>query len=148
VLRLFVAALAAVVLFAGCGGEDDPGRTPAGRAQVRFLHDLYTGNLDGAYAALHPDYQRLVPRGRFVSCTRRTALGRLASIEILDVYDDPVDILGSGIVTAKAVRVRLTSSDGDATTFVNHEVEVGDRWRWVLNGVAAKAYQAGRCPDG
>ena len=53
-LRLVVAAVAAVVLVAGCGSEDDPGRTPAGLAQVRFLDDLCNGNLDGAYATLHP----------------------------------------------------------------------------------------------
>jgi hypothetical protein len=144
--RLFVAAVAAVVFVAGCGGKDDPGRTPAGRAQVRFLYDLYNGRLDPAYATLHPVYQRIVSRSRFVACTRRAALGELDSIDILDVYDDPVDIPGSGSVPAKAVRVRLTSSDGGATTFVNHEVEVGDRWRWVLNGAAARAYRAGRCP--
>jgi hypothetical protein len=148
VSRLVVAAVAAVVLVAGCGGEVDPGRTPAGLAQVRFLDDLYNGNLDGAYATLHPAYQRIVPRSRFVACTRAAALGGLDSIEILEVYNDPVDIPGSGEVPAKAVRVRLTSSDGEATTFVNHEVKVGPRWRWVLNGTAANAYRADRCPGG
>jgi hypothetical protein len=148
VSRLVVAAVAAVVLVAGCGGEVDPGRTPAGLAQVRFLDDLYNGNLDGAYATLHPAYQRIVPRSRFVACTRAAALGGLDSIEILEVYNDPVDIPGSGEVPAKAVRVRLTSSDGEATTFANHEVKVGPRWRWVLNGTAANAYRADRCPGG
>ena len=109
---------------------------------------IYNGNLDGAYATLHPAYQRIVPRSRFVACTRAAALGGLDSIEILEVYNDPVDIPGSGEVPAKAVRVRLTSSDGEATTFVNHEVKVGPRWRWVLNGTAANAYRADRCPGG
>ena len=147
-LRLFVAAAAAVVLVAGCGREDDPGRTPAGLAQVRFLYNLYNGRLGPAYATLHPAYQRIVPRSHFVACTRAAALGGLDSIDILDVYDDPVDIPGSGSVPAKAVRVRLTSSNGGATTFVNHEVKVGSNWRWVLNGAAARAYRAGRCPAG
>jgi hypothetical protein len=89
-----------------------------------------------------------VPRSRFLACTRAAALGWLDSIETLDVYNDPVDIPGSGEVPAKAVRVRLTSSDGEATTFVNHEVKVGPRWRWVLNGPAVSAYRAGRCPGG
>ena len=146
--RLVVAAVAALVLVAGCGGDIDPGRTPAGLAQVRFLDALYNGNLDGAYATLHPAYQRIVPRSRFVACTRAAALGGLDSIEVLDVYDDPVQVPGAGQVPAKAVRIRLTSSSGESTTFVNHEVEVGDRWRWVLNRSAAKAYQAGRCPGG
>jgi hypothetical protein len=146
--RLFVAAFAAVVLVAGCGGEDDPGRTRAGLAQVRFLDDLYNGNLDGVYATLHPAYQRIVPQSRFVACTRAAAVGELDSIDVLDVYDDPVPVPGAGRVPAKAVRIRLTSSSGESTTFVNHEVEVGDRWRWVLNGEAARAYRAGRCPGG
>lgn len=145
-MRWSLLALGATLLLAGCGGDVDPGRTPAGLAQVRFLDALYNGNLDPVYAALHPAYQRLVPRKRFVACTRAAALGGLDSIEILDVYSDPVDIPGSGHVPAKVVRVRLTSSDGNATTFVNHEVEVGSRWRWVLNAAAASAYRAGRCP--
>ena len=145
-LRLVVAAVAAVVLLAGCGGKRDPGRTPAGLAQVRFLYELYNGRLDPAYATLHPTYQRIVPRSRFVACTRAAALGGLDSIDVLDVYDDPVEVPGTGRVPAKAVRIRLTSSSGGSTTFVNHEVEVGSRWRWVLNAAAAKAYEAGRCP--
>ena len=147
-MRWPLLALGATLLLAGCGGDVDPGRTPAGLAQVRFLDDLYNGRLDSAYQTLHPAYQRFVPRARFVTCTRKAALGGLDSIEILDVYNSPVEIPGSGRVGAKAVRVRLTSSDGEATTFVNHEVKVGPRWRWVLNSAAARAYRAGRCPGG
>src|SRR4029450_10844264 len=94
-LRLFVAAVAAVVLVAGCGGEDDSGHTPGGGAQVRFLDELYDGSLDGVYATLHPAYQRIVPRNRFVACTRAAALGELDSIDVLDVDDHPVQPLGA-----------------------------------------------------
>ena len=146
-LRMVFAGLAVVALTAGCGGDVDPAATPAGLAQVRFLDQLYNGQIERAYATLHPAYQRVVPRSRFVQCTRRAALGGLDSIEVLDVYDDPVQIPGAGKAGAKAVRVRLTSSDGQATTFVNHEVKVGPRWRWVLNDAALKAFQAGKCPS-
>jgi hypothetical protein len=142
-VRWSLLALGATLLLAGCGGDDGPGR-----AQARFLDDLYNGRLDSAYDTLHPAYQRFVPRARFVTCTRKAALGGLDSIEILDVHNDPVHLPGSGRVPAKAVRVRLTSSDGGSTTFVNHEVKVGSRWRWVLNAAAARAYRAGRCPGG
>ena len=141
-------ALGATLLLAGCGGSHDPGRSAPGQAQVRFLVQLYHGNLEGAYATLHPAYKRIVTRKRFVACTRKTALGTLDSIDVLKVYDDPVEIPGAGRVPAKAVRIRLTSSDGSATRFVSHEVEVGSQWRWVLNAAAANAYKAGRCPDG
>jgi len=146
-LRVLFAGLAVATVVSGCGGDVDPASTPAGLAQVRFLDELYNGQLDRAYATLHPAYQRVVPRARFVQCTRQSALGGLDSIEILDVYDDPVQIPGGGKADAKAVRVRLTSSDGQATTFVNHEVKVGPRWRWVLNDAALKAFRAGKCPS-
>ena len=142
-VRWSLLALGATLLLAGCGGDDDPGR-----AQARFLDDLYNGRLDSAYDTLHPAYQRFVPRARFISCTRKAALGGLGSIEILAVYDSPVELPALGRVGAKAVRVRLTSSDGGSTTFVNHEVKVGSHWRWVLNAAAARAYRAGRCPGG
>jgi len=146
-LRVLFAGLAVATVVSGCGGDVDPASTPAGLAQVRFLDELYNGQLDRAYATLHPAYQRVVPRARFVQCTRQSALGGLDSIEIPDVYDDPVQIPGGGKADAKAVRVRLTSSDGQATTFVNHEVKVGPRWRWVLNDASLKAFRAGRCPS-
>jgi len=142
-------ALGATLLLAGCGGDVDPATTPAGRAQVRFLEDLYNGKAQQAYDALHPAYQRIVPRSKFVQCTKRAALGDLDSIDILDVYDQAVRIPGVGKVQAKAVRVRLTSIAGETTKpFVSHEVKVGPRWRWVLNPAAASAYRAGRCPSG
>ena len=148
-VRWSLLALGATLLLAGCGGDVDPGRTPAGLAQVHFLDDLYNGRLDSVYAALHPAYQRLVPQAASSPARAQAALGGLDSIEVLDVYDDPVEIPGSGRVGAKAVRVRLTSSDGEATTFVNHEVKVGPGWRWVLNDPAGdRAYRAGRCPGG
>lgn len=144
--RLILGGLAVVVLAAGCGGDVDPARTPAGMAQVRFLEDLYNGRVQRAYETLHPAYQRIVPSAKFVGCTRQAGLGGLDSIEILDVYDDPVTLPDGGKVGGKAIRVRLTSTNGDTTTFVSHEVKVGPRWRWILNGKALGAYRAGKCP--
>ena len=144
--RFILGGLALAVVVAGCGGDVDPARTPAGAAQVRFLEDLYNGKVQRAYDSLHPAYQRIVPRSRFVQCTRLAALGGLDSIEILDVYDDPATLPDGGEADAKAVRVRLTSTDGRATTFVSHEVKVGPRWRWVLNEEALGAYRSGKCP--
>jgi hypothetical protein len=147
VTRLAMLAFAALLALPACGGDVDPARTPAGRAQVVLLDDLYNGRFEQAYAELHPSHRATVSRALFVRCARETVpAGQLDSIEILDVFDEETKGLELGDAPSKAVRVRLTLADGGSTTFVNHEVKVGDRWRWVLNKAAIDAYKAGRCP--
>jgi hypothetical protein len=148
-VKRIAVAFVLVVGLAGCGGEVDPATTPAGRAQVHVLEDLYNGRLTRAYASLHPAHQRLVAESRFAECSRGVVdRGGLDSIEVLDVFDETVRIPSLGQRKTKAVRVRVTSSDGQADTFVNHEVKVGSRWHWVLNDAAVRAYRAGTCPGG
>lgn len=145
--RIALLAFVALLALPACGGEVDPARTPAGAAQVSLLEDLYNGRFGEAYADLHPSHQRIVSRSLFVRCARQTiSVGTLDSIEILDVFDDETRGLLLGGEPTKGVRIRLTLTDGGSTTFVNHEVKVGERWRWVLNQAAIEAYQAGRCP--
>ena len=140
-------AFAALLALPACGGDVDPAGTPAGRAQVVLLDDLYHGRFEKAYAELHPSHQAIVSRALFVRCARETVpVGQLDSIEILDVFDDKTEGLGLGDEPSKAVRIRLTLADGESTTFENHAVKVGDRWRWVLNEKAIEAYKANRCP--
>jgi hypothetical protein len=150
VKRIALLAFVAVLALPACGGEVDPARTPAGMAQVRLLEDLYNGRFGEAYAALHPSHQTIVSRSLFVRCARQSiAVGALDSIEILEVYDDETRGLLLGGKPTKAVRIRLTSKDGQTDgPFVRHEVKVGDRWRWLLNQEAIDSYEAGRCPGG
>ncbi|MEP6909387.1 MAG: hypothetical protein ABI896_03015 [Actinomycetota bacterium] len=146
-MRYLVPVLLATLALAGCGGDVDPATTPAGRAQVDYLENLYNGRFAEAYAALHPAYKNIVSRSQFSDCAASTIpAGQLDSIEVLDVFDDPVQILGAGSERAKAVRVRITSTSGQNVTFVSHEVQVGNRWYWVLNPAAVTAYKAARCP--
>ena len=145
--RIALLALVAVLALPACSGDVDPARTPAGRAQVVLLDDLYNGRLEKAYGELHPSHRAIAPRALFVRCARESLpVGQLDSIEILDVFDDETKGLLVDDEPTKAVRIRLTLADGGATTFVNHEVKVGDRWHWVLNKKAIEAYRAGRCP--
>jgi hypothetical protein len=142
-LALLLPALA----LAGCGGDVDPATTPAGRAQVKYLQDLYNGRFEQVYETLHPAYKKIVSRSQFIDCAASTIpVGELDSIEVLDVFDDPIQIPDAGEQKAKAVRQQITSTDGKTVTFVSHEVKVADRWNWVLNDSAVTAYQAGRCP--
>ena len=147
-VRYLVLALLTALALAGCGGDVDPAATPAGRAQVQYLEGLYNGRFGAAYDTLHPAYKTIVSRSQFSDCAARTIpVGQLDSIEVLDVFDDPIQIPGSGEQKAKAVRVRITSTSGETLKpFKNHEVKVADRWTWVLSDKAVTAYQAGRCP--
>ena len=144
--RIALLAFVAILALPACGGEVDPARTPAGAAQVRLLEDLYNGRFGEAYADLHPSHQAIVSRSMFVRCARQTVpVGTLDSIEILEVFDDETRGLLLGGEPTKGVRIRLTLTDGRSTTFVNHAVRVGERWRWILNQAAIDAYRAGRC---
>jgi hypothetical protein len=148
VQRIALLAFVALLALPACGGEVDPARTPAGAAQVVLMEDLYNGRFGRAYADLHPSHQTIVSRSQFIRCAREAiAVGQLDSIEILEVFDDETRDLQLEGEQTKAVRIRLTFKDGQTVEpFENHEVKVGDQWRWVLNQDAIEDYQAGRCP--
>ena len=132
---------------AACGGDEDLASSGAGEAQVEVLDNLYGGRYELAWEDLHPTHQQIAPRGRFVRCSAQVAsTGDLESIEVLDVFDDEAVIPGIEEGEAKGVRVRVNSLEGDSDTFVNHEVKVGEKWRWVLNADAVRAYRQNRCP--
>jgi hypothetical protein len=148
--RLATTGLAAALVAlgcAGCGGEEDLAATGPGEAQVALLENIYEGRYDRAWAALHPAHQQIAPMQLFIRCSREVATtGDLESIEVLDVFEDEAAIPGVDEGETKAVRLRVTSFDGDSDTFVNHAVKVGDRWRWVLNPASVRAYRQNRCP--
>jgi hypothetical protein len=145
--RLTAIAAAAVLAGAGCGGEEDLAASGPGAAQVRLLENLYSGQYARAWGDLHPAHQRIAPRARFVRCAGQVVpRGELESIEVLDVFDDDATFAGIEDGDSRAVRLRVTSFDGDSDTFVNHAIRVDDRWRWVLNEESVAAYRRNRCP--
>jgi hypothetical protein len=147
-MRLLSTAVVLVAIaLVGCGGEEDLSASGPGAAQVALLENLYDGRYERAWAELHPAHQRIAPRARFARCAGQVApRGELESIEVLDVFDDDAQIAGIPEAETRAVRLRITSFEGDSDTFVNHAVRIGDRWRWVLNGESVEAYRRGRCP--
>jgi hypothetical protein len=146
-MRRWALLAVVAVLATGCGGEEDPAATGAGAAAVRKYENLYSGNFGRAWDELHPAHQRVVSRARFTQCARQViAVGDLESIEVLDVFDDDIHVAGMRERRAKAVRVRVSSFHGESFTAEEHEVKVGDTWRWILNSAAVQAYRQGRCP--
>ena len=149
VVRYLFPVLLATLALAGCGGDVDPATTPAGRAQVEYLEGLYNGDFGEAYDTLHPAYKKIVSRSQFSDCAASTIpVGQLDSIEVLDVFDDPIQVPDAGEQERRRSECGITSDAGTAITFVNHEINVADRWNWVLSDSAVSAYQAGRCPGG
>jgi len=133
---------------AGCGGEEDLAASGPGKAQVALLENVYGGQYERAWADLYPAHREVARLPRFVRCSQQVepTTAKLASIEVLDVFEDDVVIPAIGDEEVKAVRLRVASLEGDSDTFVNHAVKVGDRWLWVLNATSYRAYQQGRCP--
>jgi hypothetical protein len=114
---------------------------------VRLLEYLYGERYERAWDDLHPAHQRIAPRARFVRCAGQVAPeGDLESIEVLEVFDDDAEIAGIRDADSRAVRLRVTSFEGESDTFVNHAVRVDERWRWVLDEDAVTAFRQNRCP--
>lgn len=142
-----LAVLAGALLLAGCGGEEDPAASGPGRAELKLIENLYDGRFERAWGDLHPVHQLIVSRERFARCAQeRIPVGKLDSIEVLDVFDDNVTIQGLPTADLKAVRVRVTSFEGESFTDVDHFAEVRGRWRWVLSEPSVRAYRQNRCP--
>jgi hypothetical protein len=144
-VRRSAVLLVLVLGLAGCGGEVDPASTPAAKAQVRLMQDLYSGRFGLAYDSLLPAHRRLVSRRLFVECARKSiAVHELDSVDVLDVYNETIRIPAVGERDTKAVRLRLS---GLPEPLINHELKVGERWYWLLDDEAVNAYGAGGCPE-
>lgn len=75
--------------------------------------------------------------------------GDLDSVKTIEIYDDPVNVVGVPQTTSKAVTLRITVKSGsDSETFNKtfHAIQVDDLWAWVLASGAVKSYKAGVCP--
>ena len=107
---------------------------------------LFTGRgqYGRAWDILHPAHQSLVSRGDFEDCGRQGGGASVEEIDIVEVYDDPLDVAFIPEKQSRAVTVEVLTTAGVATqTF--HAVEVdGSSWRWVLSSQAARS-QANEC---
>jgi hypothetical protein len=130
------------VLTAGCGSS--AGKPESADAFMRRITTEFSrGQAGRLWDSLVPAEQKVVSRARYLAC-RRNGGFRLRSFKILESYPEAVDVENKQ-TPSTAVTVQVTSDDG-VTTATMHAVEVGGRWRWVLQPADLAAYAAGRCP--
>ena len=139
---LFASLLA--LLAAGCGGEEGP-NVVAETVEQKLRYD-YAEKHGQAWALLHPAHRAIAPRSLYVRCAGRIPIpARVKSVEVLDVYPNPVGIYGiPEDVETRAVRVRVTDTVGRYTrTF--HAARQKRVWYAVLPERAVRSFRRGRC---
>lgn len=171
-LRL-VFCLVACLVFAGCGGDSESSKVESsveGTGAADTTSDEQRSNepSDGpdklfetlvpyyglgqygrAWDLLHPAHQEIAPRTFFDGCIRdagNVPQGDL-EVEVIEVYDDPIDVPAIPQKTSKAVTYRVRVEGTDATqTETSHAVNVDGEWRWVLAPQDVPYYRRGECP--
>lgn len=147
-----LAPLLAVLVLAGCGGDDDPG--DPGVFVTSLIRDLGAGRAGEAWDALHPLHQERVSRARYVDCESNDRFGgTVTKVDVLEVKEEPATIpgqFGQKPSTAVTVGVTLDVPEEDAPerfTLTAHVFETDGKWAWVIGPVDYAAYQTGACPS-
>jgi hypothetical protein len=146
---LVVAALAALVLTAAAW----PALSPAQRA-VTVAKASLKGEHAVRYAALHPKYQAVVSKARFVACERKSA-SALGTVKIVgvdaegtSVYRTKVPALGTQDVND--VTLAITFKQGGQTRIAEVDslwVAYKGGWVQIYTPDEYNAYKAGKCPS-
>jgi hypothetical protein len=82
---------------------------------------------------------------------RRRSVAAKISVDVLETYEEPVLLEGSGTVDSTAVTLRfsydnpLTGKPAEEHATV-HAVAVDGEWKWILRPEDYGAYVKGDCP--
>jgi hypothetical protein len=169
-LTVVILASAALALI-GCGGSQKASTAPelgtadttsgvaaaptpkphesAGDAVKRQMGYLSRRQWGREWDELNPGQQAIVPREKYVDCASATNANLTGlSIDVIETYDDPMDIIGVPEKTSTAVTIKMTTDAiKNAETTTVHEVLVAGEWRWILSNDAMSEFQAGNCPS-
>ena len=158
--KLIVIGIGLALFAASCGGKavtqpTVPGgptataspHESAGDALKRQLGFEFKGQYGRSWDELHPGQQALVPREKYVDCARKDPASDI-SVDVIETYADPIEIMGGPETTSTAVTIKLTADvDGSTINMTLHEVLIAGEWHWVLPDDAIVAFQAGGCPN-
>lgn len=149
-LLLTILAMVAVACGGG-GGETGPKEgESAENAMERQFGYLDKGQWGKQWEELHPGQQASVPKEKFISCRSDTSVD-ISSLEVLETYEEAIDIAGVPEKSSTAVTVKLKGNFGvfgteEETTDTFHEILHDGAWRWVIPEEDVKAYRRGDCP--
>ncbi len=174
-VRIVALILLLLTLGAACGGDDDDDATQRATQQETesatttattveepeedagdFLKEhserTFLGQYGRIWESLHPDHKAIVSREKFLTCNQDTeSFTSEVDIEVVDTYQEPILIQGSGTVDSTAVTLRLsydnplTGKPAEENTTV-HAVPVDGEWTWILKPADYAAYKKGNCP--
>jgi hypothetical protein len=108
------------------------------------------------WSALHPRYQRVVPRSFWEACKRSEVEGQLStitmkSIRAVDSYADTITLplLGRLHVRAVTLELKYTQASVAGTQTARdtqYFTQVGGEWKGLWDASTYSAYKARRCP--
>ncbi|HAX25926.1 MAG TPA: DUF4878 domain-containing protein [Thermomicrobiales bacterium] len=141
--RILLFAIVAIAL-SGCGG----GNSGADQSVKDLVTNLSTSNYAGAWDALHPAQQRVVPKDLFIRCgvdSEKTKDPKVDNLEILETRKVNKDLPWVGKVDATEVKIRMLQGEDTREGFYD-VVKVDGTWRWTLTTRSLSAFEAGNCP--
>ena len=123
-----VALFLLLTLGAACGGDDDndatqpatqqeTGRNDHGRRTGRGCRRLpkevseqaFLGQWGRMWESLHPDHKAIVSREKYLTCRQEEeTITSDVDIDVVDSYEEPILVQGSGTVDSTAVTLRLS----------------------------------------
>jgi hypothetical protein len=167
-VKILVIALSIAALGVACGGDDEDSGTQAGGTTTTsalkpdedagdFIQEIFQRSLRGQYGrnweTLHPAHQKVVSREKYDACESQDdeSVAAKISVDVLETYEEPVLLEGSGTVDSTAVTLRfsydnpLTGKPAEEHATV-HAVAVDGEWKWILRPEDYGAYVKGDCP--
>jgi hypothetical protein len=158
-VRRVALLLLAVAALAGCGGDGAAPTAPEVDVAAiekpdaffkRLLGYELGGDFGRSWDLLHPGHQALVTRSKYSSCSRDDfGEAKLARVDTVGVYDQPIDVPDVPEKTSKAVTLRIvldTAGERETSTHTFHAVRLDDRWAWYFGNSLIDAYRQGVCP--
>jgi hypothetical protein len=153
----FVFLATALIVAAGCGGDDPPSAEHAARPPTetpvqltgRLNDHLLAGEPGEAWLLLHPQQRDAVPSKLFIRCYReQTGSIPLGLVSYTVGRPEPNELVLAGSeVSGRTVPVEYDVFAGVGTNHTFELVAVDGEWRWLLPAAWYEALAGGGCPS-